>query len=101
MTDQMPSLDKMTNDEFHTFVLEQMMQGWMPLKTYMRYFPSETKLAIEARLARGVWERGVHYTTPPRGAPWVNIIAIRKWVTGDETKLASESLASSVVSLEG
>jgi hypothetical protein len=74
-------VDKMTNDEFMEFVVDRMMGGWVPIKTYLKWFSSETKLAIETRLQRGYWQKGVHYVTPKGGTAWVNVKAIREWVT--------------------
>jgi len=79
MTDN-KSYDQMTNDEFLEFVVKR-LDGWIPLDTYIRLFPSETRLGIETRLRRGVWQRGTHYTVPRQGRAWVNLTAIRDWVT--------------------
>lgn len=76
----MKTYDQMTNDEFFEFVVKK-LDGWIPLATYRRLFPSESAEAIETRLRRGVWQRGVHYVVPKNGRPWVNLTAIRAWVT--------------------
>lgn len=95
-------ISEMTNDEFYEFVINQQMQGWIPLKMYLRLFPVETKVAITQRLRRNHWQRGTHYNVPPGGEAWVNLTAIREWVTSKEEKvlLASESLPETVVSLK-
>lgn len=80
---QQKSVEKMTNDEFMEFVVDHMMGGWVPIKTYIKWFPSETKIAIETRLQRGYWQKGVHYVTPKGGTAWVNVKAIREWVTAN------------------
>lgn len=78
--DERPQLRDLTNDEFHTFVMNEMMEGWIPLRTYLKYYPTETKIGIETRLKRGVWQRGIHYKIPSRGSPWVNLKAIVQWI---------------------
>lgn len=74
------SLSEMTNDEFVAFVIEQGLKGWVPLLAYTRLFPEETKDAIEMRIKRKHWVRGVHYTTPAGSKMWLNVIAIGEWV---------------------
>lgn len=78
MTDK--PVNEMTNDEFFNFVVNQGLKGWVPLETYLRIFPEESKEAIETRIKRRHWLRGVHYTTPKGSRMWVNIIAIGAWV---------------------
>lgn len=73
-------ISEMSNDEFNDFVMNSMMAGWIPLKMYLKIYPTETKLAIETRLNRKVWKHGVHYKVPSRGHPWVNLHAIRAWI---------------------
>lgn len=67
-----------TNEEFFQSCIT-MQAGWIPLLTYLRMYPEETKTAIQTRIRREVWLRGVHYNTPPHGRMWVNVIAIGKW----------------------
>lgn len=74
-------IQDMTNEEFFKFVIEDTMQGWIPMKTYLKLFPGETRAGIEARIARKVWKRGVHYNVPDKGRTWVCLTAIRQWVT--------------------
>lgn len=73
-------INEMTNDEFLAFVIEHGLKGWVPLQSYLRLFPEETKVGIETRIKRKHWVRGVHYTTPQGSRMWVNVIAIGKWV---------------------
>lgn len=74
--------DGLSEDEFIAKCLADMMQGWIPLKTYLRMFPDEDKRAIEGRVARGHWKRRVHYFAPKGGTAWVNLPAIREWAAG-------------------
>lgn len=87
----MKTVAEMTNDEFLKYVVEEGLRGWIPLKTYLRLFPEESKPAIETRMKRKHWQRGVHYSTPEGGKIWVNLLAIRAWVEGDKDEV---SLAS-------
>jgi hypothetical protein len=85
----------MKNDEFQEFVISKMLQGWIPLKTYLTMFPSETASKVDTRLSRGIWKRGVHHTVPRGAQAWVNLNAIREWVVEsipqDDTVLGSET----------
>lgn len=76
------SVDEMTNEEFFRFVVDECLEGWIPLKAYLRVMPEETKIAIETRIKRKHWVRGVHYHTPPGSFMWVNLRAIRRWASG-------------------
>lgn len=76
------TIAEMTNDEFMKHVVEDCLQGWIPLKTYLRLFgPEETKVAVESRIRRGFWKKGVQFHTPKGTYMWVNLHAIREWVT--------------------
>lgn len=74
------TFDEMTNDEYRRWVVEYMMQGWIPLRMYFRLYPTETQQAVDSRLVKKQWLRGVHHSVPVGGSPWVNLIAIREWV---------------------
>lgn len=74
--------DGLSEDEFIAKCLSDMMQGWIPLKTYLRMFPDEDKRAVEGRVSRNVWKRRVHYFAPKGGTAWVNLPAIRDWASG-------------------
>lgn len=86
----MKAIDQMTNDEFFKFVVDYQLKGWIPLKMYLRLFPVETRVAIEQRLRKGHWQRGVHYSVPQGGDAWVNLTAIQQWVTQGETLVAGK-----------
>lgn len=77
------TMQEMTNEEFFAFFSMELMKGWMPLDTYMRLYPEEKRNAIQIRIKRKVWTRGVHYAVPEGSRTWVNAIAIRQWVAGD------------------
>lgn len=74
--------DGLSEDEFIVKCLSDMMQGWIPLKTYLRMYPDENKATIETRVYRGTWKRRVHYFAPKGGTAWVNLPAIHAWVSG-------------------
>lgn len=99
-------VSEMTNHEFMDFVVKHGMQGWIPLLTYIRLFPEETRSKISTRIKRKHWQRGVHFNTPEGSGMWVNVIAIGNWVAAtaipkpaglplwsdpDEVKFASET----------
>lgn len=71
---------KMSNDEFREFVLNNMLEGWIPLNTYLTILTSETKISVNNRVAKGFWQRGVHYSVVKGGGTWVCLVAIREWV---------------------
>lgn len=71
---------KMSDDEYRDWAMRVLMGGWIPLRDYFRMYPSETQSAIDTRVNRKVWQRGVHYVVPPNANAWVNLIAIREWV---------------------
>lgn len=75
------SVSEMTNEEFLDFALNQGLKGWIPLRTYLRLLPEETKSAIKMRIKRNQWQRGVHHNTPPGSNMWVNLHAIAKWAS--------------------
>lgn len=77
-------VSQMTNEEFLRYVVEDCLDGWVPLKTYLRLFPEETKVAVESRIKRRYWQRYVHYNTPEGSNTWVNLKAIRQWVLGQQ-----------------
>lgn len=76
----MKPIAEMTNDEFFSYVVDHQLEGWIPLKTYQRLFPEETKIAIDARIKRKHWQRSVHFIVPEGANTWVNLTAIREWV---------------------
>lgn len=76
---------QMTDEEYSEWVTTRMMGGWVPLRSYLRHYPDETQAKIDTRLARKVWQRGVHYIVPPQSRAWVNLIAIRKWIESGGT----------------
>lgn len=78
----MKPLSEMSNDEFFNYVVEQNLKGWIPLGTYLRLFPEETREAIEVRIKRGYWKRGVHCNRPLGSHLWVNLTAIGEWAAG-------------------
>ena len=80
----MKSPAEMTDDEFREFVVNQMLQGWIPVKMYLKMFPTETLSGIDTRVARKHWVQGVHYNSPPGSTAWVNLIKIREWASGQE-----------------
>jgi hypothetical protein len=80
----MKLIRQMTNEEFEGFVVNDMLQGWIPLKAYQRYFPNETNNAINTRINRGFWQRGVHFNHPKGGGMWVCLKAIHLWATSQE-----------------
>lgn len=93
------TIQEMTNDEIMKQVIEDYLQGRIPLKKYLRLFdPEEKKVAIETRIAGGHWEPGIHFNTPKGAHMWVNLHAIREWAAkvapvpepSDEVKFASE-----------
>lgn len=86
----MKSIEQMTNDEFFEFVVDYQLKGWIPLKMYLRLFPTETRSAIEQRLKKGFWKRGVHYSVPQGGDAWVNLTAIQQWVVQSEAPVAGQ-----------
>jgi len=55
-------------------------EDWMPLDKYCEV-TGERKNTVHARVSMGVWQRGVHISTPDGKASWVNIPAILRWVT--------------------
>lgn len=116
MTEQ-KSISEMTNQEFMDFVIKQGLQGWIPLRSYLRLFPEETRSAITSRIKRKHWQRGLHYNTPPGSDMWVNVIAIGNWVAAtaipkpaglplwkptdpDEVKFASKDAPDTLGSLD-
>lgn len=79
MTDKVASVAEMTNQEFMDYVIKQSLRGWIPLSTYLRLLPEETRSAVSSRIKRKHWQRGVHFNTPKGGDMWVNLHAIADW----------------------
>lgn len=73
---------EMTPREYDAFIVEHMMQGWVPLRDYLRHFKGESANGVQTRVSRGYWKLGVQYATPKGGGPWVNLVAVRDWIAG-------------------
>lgn len=83
MSGDIKPVSEMSNQEFLDWVMTDRMGGWIPLKLYLRIYPTESANNIEQRLRRGIWQRGVHYRIPDRSGAWVNLNAIRAWIEAD------------------
>jgi hypothetical protein len=58
------------------------MLAWVPLPAYLAS-TGETREAINKRLARGHWLRGIHARKPDGSADlWVNLQAVNDWAEG-------------------
>jgi hypothetical protein len=84
VSDQQLNPVTMTEDEFIDHCLANMMNGWVPLRVYLRMYPTETEGKVHTRVKRGVWTRRVHYAAPKGGSPWVNLPKVREWIEADE-----------------
>lgn len=84
---EMKPLHEMANDEFLEYVVKEGLKGWIPLRAYTRFFPEESRSAVETRIKRRHWKRGVHYSTPEGANMWVNVIAIGEWVAAGGLKV--------------
>ena len=85
-----------TDEEFIVRALSDMMEGWVPLKLYLRMYPDETKRAVEHRVRRGYWTPRVEYFCPKGGTAWVNIPAIKRWVSGESEAPSEEGAAPTI-----
>lgn len=58
------------------------MLNWVPLSEYCAQ-SNETPAAVDARLRRGHWLKGVH-ARKPEGAKelWINLKAVDDWAAG-------------------
>ncbi len=103
MTDQLKPLDEMTDSEFLEWVVADRMAGWIPLRMFLRMYPTESVKSVEQRLRRGIWQRGVHYHVPDRSGAWVNLNAIRAWIEKDieaaKKKAAEEAAVKHLTSV--
>jgi hypothetical protein len=59
------------------------MLDWVPMTAYLAEAKGETADAVDGRLRRGHWLRGVH-TRRPEGAKelWINLRAVEDWAAG-------------------
>jgi hypothetical protein len=78
----MSELTNLSENEFIAKCLSDMMHGWIPLKTYLRMYPDETKRSVEGRVAKKIWQWRVHYFCPKGSQAWVNLPAIHLWASG-------------------
>ena len=77
------SLERMSNTEFFDYTINHMMEGWVPLRTYLAVFQGETRSSVSSRIARGSWTRGVEFNVPKGGSMWINLRKVRLWVEAD------------------
>ncbi len=59
------------------------MLNWVPLSEYVAQARGETADAVDARLRRGHWLKGIH-ARKPDGAKelWINLRAVEDWAAG-------------------
>lgn len=59
------------------------MLDWVPITAYLDSAKGDTREAVESRLRRGHWLRGVH-ARKPEGAKelWINLPAVNDWAAG-------------------
>jgi len=74
----------LTEEEFIDHCLSNMMGGWVPVSRYLKLYPEDSQGRIHSRVKQGGWVRGVHYSAPRGGFPWVNLPAIREWIAKGE-----------------
>lgn len=57
--------------------------NWVPLSEYCARAKGETADAVDNRLRRGHWLKGVH-ARKPEGAKelWINLLAVEDWAEG-------------------
>lgn len=77
----MKPIGEMTNEEFMAYAMNSCMAGWVPLKTYLRLYSDETLGSIKTRIKRKHWLAQIHYSTPKGGSMWINLLAVKAWIT--------------------
>lgn len=55
------------------------VDGWLPLAKYCA-ITGETEGAVHTRVSKGIWKRGVHFSSPDSSRSWVNLAAVALWV---------------------
>lgn len=60
-----------------------MSLNWVPISEYCAQAKGETPAAVDARLRRGHWLKGIH-ARKPDGAKelWINLRAVEDWAAG-------------------
>lgn len=53
----------------------------VPVRKYMELY-GESKAAIDMRIARGHWRKGIEYGVPKGGGLWISIKAVNEWARG-------------------
>ena len=54
--------------------------GYIPINDWCE-FEGCTRNAIDIRISKGIWQRGVHVIKPNGGKMMVNLKAAKKWLT--------------------
>lgn len=56
----------------------------MPVSSYCQLY-GETKAAVDRRIERGIWVKGIHWYIPPNVKErWLDLEAIEKWARGQK-----------------
>lgn len=51
---------------------------FIPVRKYLDLY-GETKAAVDMRIARGHWRKGVEFTVPKGGGLWISLRAVNDW----------------------
>lgn len=62
--------------------------GHVPLDDWLE-FEGCTRNAIDVRISKGIWQRGVHVIKPPGGKSMVNLKAAKRWLEGKNNSRAA------------
>lgn len=62
---------------------------WIPVKRYMQLY-GESKAAINNRIARDLWTRGVHFNVVKGGGTWISIKGINEWAAQEGTSSSAQ-----------
>jgi hypothetical protein len=69
------------NEEVVKEVVLDLMGGFIPQAQYQELYPSETDAAIRMRIQNGHWIKGVHFGQPPGTRRWINVTAVKAWLS--------------------